>query len=140
MGKLIEIYRELYDEGVALIDEPLAFSCGAKSAVLQLNKNVYGVFIDSSRLTITEETVCVAHEAGHIATGTTHAICSPYDVVARHEYHANKWAIKKLIPEDELNEAVRRGNTEVWELAEEFGVTEDFMAMAVYYYKEGRLS
>lgn len=135
MEKLNSIYRELYDAGVTMIDRALMFSGGAKSAVLRLNEGIYGVFIDSSQLTLSEETVCIAHEAGHIATGTTHAICSPYDDVARHEYRANKWAIKKLIPKDELEAAVRRGNVELWELAEEFGVTEDFIKKAANYYQ-----
>ncbi|MEA4896164.1 MAG: ImmA/IrrE family metallo-endopeptidase [Oscillospiraceae bacterium] len=135
MEKLVEIYRELHDTGVTMIDRPLPFSAETKSAVLRLCDDKYGIFVDSSHLTMAEESVCIAHEAGHIATGSTHAVCSPYDVVARHEYRANKWAIKKLIPKDELDNAVRHGNTEVWELAEEFGVTEEFMIKAINYYK-----
>lgn len=34
---------------------------------------------------------------------------------------------KKLVTEDELIEAFENGILEIWELAEFFGVTEDFM-------------
>lgn len=135
MEKLINLYRELYDSEVALIDTPLAFSSGSRSAVLCLNTGAYGIFIDSSSLTLSEEIVCIAHEAGHIATGSTHAVCSAFDVVARHECRANRWAIKKLIQKDELDAAVQRGYTELWELAEYFNVTEDFMKLAIEYYQ-----
>lgn len=43
------------------------------------------------------------------------------------EFRADKWAIKKLVTEDELIEAFENGILEIWELADFFGVTEDFM-------------
>lgn len=47
--------------------------------------------------------------------------------------------LKKLIPKDELDEAVKKGCTEVWDLAEYFGVTEPFMLKAIEYYKAQEL-
>jgi hypothetical protein len=88
--KLTKLYLELYEAGVALIDRPLTFSGGTKSAVLCLGNGESGIFLDSAQLTLAEETVCVAHEAGHIETGSTHALNSPYDLIERHEYRANK--------------------------------------------------
>ena len=48
--------------------------------------------------------------------------------------------VKKLIPKDELEEAVQSGMKTSWELAEYFGVTEDFMKKAVCYYTNGNLA
>ncbi len=109
----------------------------AESISMPLSTGGYGIAIDPWRLRSTaDENVKLAHELGHCETGCFYNSYSSFDVRGKSERRANKWAIKKLIPKDELDKAVRRGSTEVWELAEEFGVTEDFMRMAVNYYKE----
>ena len=55
--------------------------------------------------------------------------------MAKSEHKAEKWAIKKLVPEDELQNAFKQGIVEPWNLAEYFNVTEDFIIKAVNYYK-----
>ncbi len=113
---------------------------GEKAATLEINGQ-YGVFMDFGSIdTLAEETVIVAHEGGHICTGATHKVCSPYDLVEKHEYKANKWAIKRLIPADELDKAVADGHTSIYDLAEHFEVTEDFMRLAVCWYTHGNLA
>ena len=87
-----------------------------------------------------DEKTKLAHELGHCATGSFYCIYSPYDLRMRHEVRADKWAIHKLIPETELNDAVKKGYTTTWDLAERFGVTEEFMHRAIQLYKLGRLS
>ncbi len=82
-----------------------------------------------------EETVHFAHELGHCETGSFYNRYSNYDIRAKSEYRANKWAIKKLIPKDELNNAFSHGITEVWDLADYFNVTEDFVKKVVEFYK-----
>lgn len=81
-----------------------------------------------------EERVRLAHEIGHCVKGAFYNQYSTHDVVAKHEYRANKWAIEKLVPEDELNEAVSAGYLEPWELADYFCVTEEIMKKAMDYY------
>ena len=46
---------------------------------------------------------------------------------------------KKARPEKELEKAVADGYTEIWALADFFGVTEDLMRRAVSWYKFGNL-
>ena len=58
----------------------------------------------------------------------------------KHENRADKWAIQRLIPLPELDAARADGHTELWELAEYFGVTEDFMRKAVCWYTHGNLA
>lgn len=44
--------------------------------------------------------------------------------ISRAEYLAQKWAALKLMPAEKVRQALASGIHEVWELAEEFGVTE----------------
>ena len=100
----------------------------------------YGVFMDFDNIQSSkEEAAIVAHEGGHASTGATHKVCSPIDLVEKHEYKAWKWAVKNYITEDELDDAVANGHTDIYSLAEYFGVTEDFMRKAVCWYTHGNL-
>lgn len=80
-----------------------------------------------------DEKVKFAHEIGHCETGSFYNQYAACDVRSKHEHTANKWAIKNLIPEDELKEACKYCRNR-WELSEHFGVTEDFMQKALDYY------
>ena len=62
------------------------------------------------------------------------------DCRQRHENHADKWAIRALIPVEQLDEAIALGYTELWQLADFFGVTESFMRKAVCLYVHGNLA
>ena len=88
----------------------------------------------------TEERTKLSHEIGHCSTGAFYNQYSNYDCRQRHENKADKWAVKYLIPVEDLDTAVANGCTEIWELAEHFGVTEQFMQKAVCYYVHGNLA
>jgi hypothetical protein len=45
-------------------------------------------------------------------------------------------AKKELVPRNELEAAVRSGHNKVWDLADYFYVTEDFLVRAKKYYKD----
>ena len=80
-----------------------------------------------------DELVKAAHEIGHCETGAFYDINS-LETRSRCEYRADKWAIQKLVPIDELFKAFANGIKEIWELSEWFGVTEDFMKKACRFY------
>ena len=82
----------------------------------------------------------LSHELGHCITGSFYNIYAAIDYRRRHENRADKWAISTLIPVDDLDDAVAQGCTEAWELAERFGVTEEFIRKAVCYYVHGNLA
>lgn len=88
----------------------------------------------------TRERVHLAHELGHCVTGSFYNRWAAVDSRQRHENRANKWAVRQLIPMEALDDAIARGCTEIWELAETFGVTESFMRKAVSYYVHGNLA
>ncbi len=131
----------LYDEIGAMGTSFYIWDLGKEQvATIEMNGH-YGIFMDFDTIeTTAEESVLIAHEGGHIATGSTHSIGSPYEIIEQHENRADKWAIKKLIPKDELDKAIAKGYTEIWDLADYFNVTEDFMKKAVWLYKTGSLA
>ena len=86
------------------------------------------------------ERVHFAHELGHCARSAFYVRSDPPWIRNRCEHKADKWAIKKLVPKDELKKAVAAGYTEPWQLAEYFDVTEDFMTLAMWYYQHGNMS
>lgn len=81
---------------------------------------------------------CTAHEIGHCATGSFYTENS-LELRSRMEYRANKWAIKKLAPKDEMINAFEQGYTEVWQLAEYFNITEDMVRFACWVYFDMRV-
>nr|DAQ53964.1 MAG TPA: IrrE protein [Caudoviricetes sp.] len=94
------------------------------------------VAIDPMKLqSETEEKEKLSHELGHCATGAFYNRYAACDIREKHERRANIWSIKKLVPKDELLKALDDcfcANR--FELAEHFGVSEDFMQMALDYY------
>lgn len=86
------------------------------------------------------ERIHLAHELGHCLTGSFYNFYAALDCRQRHENRADKWAIRKLVPVDDLDDAVAEGCTELWELAERFGVTEGFMKKAVCLYVHGNVA
>ena len=87
-----------------------------------------------------QERVHLSHELGHCVTGSFYNIYAAIDYRQRHENRANKWAIQALIPVEELDDAIAEGCTEIWELAERFQVTEEFIRKAVCLYVHGNVA
>ena len=100
---------------------------------LQTNKRCY-IAIDQ-RLNVQQEREALAHELGHCEYGGFYNRYSKYDIRAKAERRADKWAFAKLVPYGQLMQAVRHGVTEVWDLAELFDVSCEFMQRAIAYYK-----
>ena len=99
------------------------------------------VAIDPSKIIDeTDERTKLAHELGHCLKGAFYNRYSSYDCRQKHENRADKWAITQLIPVQELDEAVANGCCNIWELAERFGVTEDFIRKSVCLYVHGNLA
>lgn len=104
-------------------------------------KDGYAIALDPWKLgSLSQETVCLAHELGHCETGSFYNRLAKLDVRQRHENRADKWAIQHLIPVEELDEAVTEGCDTIPDLADRFGVTEPFMAKAVCWYAHGNLA
>ena len=100
---------------------------------LQTNKRCY-IAIDQ-RLNVQQEREALAHELGHCEYGGFYNRYSKYDIRAKAERRADKWAFARLVPYGRLMQAVRHDITEVWDLAELFDVSCEFMQRAIAYYK-----
>ena len=61
-------------------------------------------------------------------------VYSELSLKSQQEYRANIATIKKLVPRDELIEAIHAGLFEHWELSEYFEVSDEFMVKAMEYY------
>ncbi|MBQ4050145.1 MAG: ImmA/IrrE family metallo-endopeptidase [Oscillospiraceae bacterium] len=89
---------------------------------------------------IQDETECLCHELGHLETGTLHPPGADEATVLRSEYRAACWVVERLVPCDELLEAIHDyGCTEVWQLSEYFGVSEDLILDAVKIYRNRKI-
>lgn len=133
MTNTLSLYQTASDNGIGVYSFPLTEN---GSLCIQDNGGQCCIGIDTDLLkTSAEERVHLCHELGHCMTGSFYNLYSPYDLRAIHENRADKWAIKKLVPADELKQAVNAGYREYWQLAEYFGVTDEFMCKAIAFYK-----
>ena len=134
---LLELYHYANTQNVR-VD---AFPLGKTEALsLQDADGDCFVAIDPFRVkSAADEKTKLGHELGHCMTGAFYSADCPWQVRSRLENRAQKWEIEHLIGREALRAAVAEGYTQVWELAERFGVTEDFMRKAVRWYRDGTL-
>ena len=76
----------------------------------------------------------IAHELGHCEYAGFYNQATPLNTRARIEYRARKWQFCHLVPLGELREAIRKGITTPWDLAEYFDVSEEVIVEACAYY------
>lgn len=89
--------------------------------------------------TLAERRSVLAEELGHHFTSVGNAtVCHCYAdrvFIDKTEHKAMVWACRYLIPEHDLDEAVRCGHHSLWDLADYFTVTENFMRFCIKLYK-----
>ena len=129
---LIDLYQFAKDNDIKVI-ETICPKCKALSMLSPQGKCYIG--IDSKAMeSEREEKQYLAHDIGHCMKGAFYNPYSPFSLIEQQEYRANKWAIKKLAPKDEMIKAMKDGNTEIWQLAEYFGIAEDMVKFAMWVY------
>ena len=136
MKSTLSLYRYAEKRDIEIIDFPLP-----ETVSMSIDSGSGYIGIDYGKIqSETEERVHLSHELGHCATGSFYNRYAKMDIRQRHENRADKWAIRKLIPVEKLDAAVADGHTELWDLADHFGVTEDFMKKAICLYTHGNLA
>lgn len=133
-----DLYQYAKKKQIEVLDYSMPY-CGSMSVMDESGKCFIGIdeaAMDGDAV----EKVHLAHELGHCETGSFYSIHTAVDSRQRHENRADKWAIQHLITERALDEAVADGCTEIWELAERFGVTEQFMRKTMCYYVHGNVA
>ena len=139
-NRLIDLYR-LADEQNYYVDESCPRSIVAMSVKLSTGEKIISLSDFSSEDPPSEKIPytkleCFAHEMGHCETDSFYGFFSSLETRGKHEYRANRWAINYLIPFAELCRAVAEGNRELWQLAEYFEVSEEFIERAINYHKQ----
>lgn len=138
MKELKSLYRLAEKRNIEIIYLPLPETV---SMSIEPQEDTYFIGMDNSLSgTNAQERTHLAHELGHCITGSFYNRYTAHDVRQRHENRADKWAIRKLISSDDLDRAIAEGHTELWDLADFFGVTEEFMQKAVCLYTHGNLA
>ena len=130
-----ELYQLACKQNIAVLRYPMAEN-GSMS--VQLPDGAQYIGMDESVVDGgAQERVHLGHELGHCLTGSFYNIYAAADLRARHENRADKWAIRRLIPVEQLDDAIAGGHTELWDLADYFGVTEAFLKKAICLYVHG---
>ncbi|MDD7511019.1 MAG: ImmA/IrrE family metallo-endopeptidase [Peptostreptococcaceae bacterium] len=86
-------------------------------------------------LTNAEKMSIVAEEIGHYKTTSGDILNQNNIMNVKKELLARRWAYEKVIPLDALNMALADNITEIYDLAEHFEVTEEFMRECLRHYK-----
>ena len=130
MTTLLQVYQECDRDGIDVDYFPMR-----EAVAIALPDGCIALDVDKIENSA-EEKVILAHEKAHIDLGAFYNLYSPLDLKSKHEYKVKKRTIKKLVPLDELQEAIDSGIVESWELAEYFDVPEDFMLEAMQFYQD----
>ncbi|MDD2496228.1 MAG: ImmA/IrrE family metallo-endopeptidase, partial [Tissierellia bacterium] len=122
-----QLIEELKDENIELIE--LTFPKGLKGLIkgrkIGIDKNLN-----------TKEKKCIlAEEIGHYITNVGDIIDSKNVCNRKQELRARNWALEKLIPLSSLIKASRSGCTNIYELADNLDVTEEFLRETLKYYQ-----
>ena len=131
MTRLTDLYRKAEALAIRVIQFPMA-----SLRAVSTPDNFIG--IDPDKLEDREELVCLAHEMGHCATGSFYTSDATMLDRTRQEQRADRWAIRQLVPLEELKNLLRSGVDRWDEAAEHFQVTEEFMRKAVAFYRDAR--
>ncbi len=131
MTRLTDLYRKAEELDIRVIQFPMT-----SLRAVSTPDNVIG--IDPDKLEDREELVCLAHEMGHCATGSFYTSDATMLDRTRQEQRADRWAIRQLVPLEELKSLLRSGVDRWDEAAEHFQVTEEFLRKAVAFYRDAR--
>jgi len=99
-----------------------------KINAIALNYDKLGTYID--------EKCTLAEELGHYYMDATYNYHSIDNVLkSKQEYRAKKWSYTVLVPFEKLKSAIKNGLYEVYQLADYFEVTCEYMQNAVQFYQ-----
>lgn len=138
MDCLQKLYNKFTETGIYLFNADTR----SQKAISIRHGNDYGVFFSYASFRDSEEEFLVlSHEYGHCATGCTHALDSPFQLIAQHEVRANRKAVHEFLPADILKDELGKGHTTLWQLSESLNLPEAFVQSAIEIYKlEGKIN
>ena len=126
-----KVYEKIQEDGIKII--PFGLD-DIKAVSLEVD-NKYGIFMNYKEIIDPDEEFCIAaHEYGHCKSGSTHPLYSPFDVIFRHEYRADRRAVLDFLPIDKLREAINYGCKTPYEFSEYLDMPEAFIIKAFEHY------
>lgn len=126
-----QVYTKIHGNNIKVFPCDLK---GIKSATIETD-NKYGIFINYNEIKDSDEEFMVAtHEYGHCMTGSTHPLYSPFDIISRHEYQADRKAVLDFLPIDKLKLAIKAGCNTTYEISEYLDMPEPFVFKAFEHY------
>ncbi len=124
-------YNILEEENINYANHELLNSRG----MIAHYKDITAIIVDEKRTTTTASTnTTLIQELGHYFAGAYYKTNSPYMLIDKMEYKADKKAWEKFFPYEQIKELMKRGLTTVTQLAEYFDVEANYMARCVNYY------
>jgi len=140
LSKLEMVYNDIDKANIKIYDYHIS---DTKKAACVRTNSIKAIAIDKSQIkTSAEERTIITEELSHYETNSLYLIEFTSNThIGRLnqiicEAKARHHTIKKLLPFKEMKEAIHNGCTEIYELAEHFEVTEDFIKSAIKYYTE----
>lgn len=113
-----------YDDNLIIEERKMVNDGLYSDGVVWLNKDLNS----ADKLSI------VAEEIGHYETSSGDILDQTNISNVKQERNARKWAYEKVITLPEILSAFRKGHKEIYDLAELFEVTEDFMRGCLKHY------
>lgn len=101
-----------------------------------INKGLYAdgcIWIRDDLLTA-EKYCMLAEELGHHETSEGDILNQDIISNRKQELIARRWAYETIAPKELIEKAVRNGYTEVWDIADQLGLDENFLKDALEYY------
>lgn len=132
MDRLDALYRDAENDGIFVLTGPLKQE---ESMILDDRGDIAIVLNSMSICDRIYERYLMAHELGHYYTGTYYKFYSPLQLQAQAEWKADTWMVCDQVPVEDLRDAIHRGYTEPWELADYFGVPEKVILRADEIYR-----
>lgn len=124
------LYNNLDEMGVEV------FSCPLSNFEAVAEPSGY-LGINSAKIQSEEqEREILIHEEGHFATNTFYQLDSPYTVREHQENVASRYGYKKYYSVEKILLLMEDGYTEVWQLAEQFGVNQKYVREMLEYYTQ----
>lgn len=141
INNVVELYDYASEKGYDVHFYDLDLDGLESISTMRVRDRKCFVAIDPYKIqSVADELTKGLHEIGHCDTGAFYNEDSPFDIRMKHENKAWKQAISLLLSPEDLDAAVADGYTEIWSLAEHFGITEELMQKAVCWYTHGNLA
>lgn len=127
----ISLYNVLENENIHYSNHKLYNSSG----MIAHYKDITAIIVDESitNTTISRNTVLI-QELGHYFSGSYYKTNSPFELIEKMEYKADKTAWKEFFPYEKIVELMKNGITTATEIADYFNVEIPYMAKCLNYY------